>query len=158
MFPPWTRQDFIARRERAPLYFGRRSLVFWYLDLAPIGLESFTSKMTTSAGKHRIVILGGGFGGVYTAMYLDRAMTAAERDKIEVTIVSSENYIVFQPLLPEVVSGTLEFCTPSPQSADLRNGHTFTHGVSKPSTWRTSRCALLRDSCRNRWCWISIIS
>jgi NADH dehydrogenase len=64
--------------------------------------------MTTGQGKQRIVILGGGFAGAYTAMYLDRAMTAAERDAIEVTIVSNDNYIVFQPLLPEVVSGAIE--------------------------------------------------
>ena len=58
--------------------------------------------------KHRIVILGGGFAGVYTAVYLERAMTRAERNQIELTIVSNENYIVFQPLLPEVISGTID--------------------------------------------------
>ncbi len=86
--------------------------------------------MTTSAGKHRIVILGGGFGGVYTAMYLDRAMTAAERDKIEVTIVSSENYIVFQPLLPEVVSGTLEILHAiTPIRRFAKRAHLYTRRV-----------------------------
>ena len=58
--------------------------------------------------KTRILILGGGFGGVYTAMYLGKAMTRAEREQIEVTLVSQENYIVFQPFLPEVISGTIE--------------------------------------------------
>jgi NADH:ubiquinone reductase (H+-translocating) len=58
--------------------------------------------------KHRILILGGGFGGVYTALYLDKAMTRAERERTEVVIVSNENYIVFQPFLPEVISGTIE--------------------------------------------------
>lgn len=59
-------------------------------------------------GKQRILILGGGFGGVYTAMYLGKMMTKAELAKTEITIVSNENYIVFQPLLPEVISGTIE--------------------------------------------------
>lgn len=58
--------------------------------------------------KKRILILGGGFGGVYTAMYLGKMMTKAELEKTEITIVSNENYIVFQPLLPEVISGTIE--------------------------------------------------
>ncbi len=58
--------------------------------------------------KQRIVILGGGFAGVYTAMYLERGMTRAERSRVELTIVSNENYIVFQPLLPEVISGTID--------------------------------------------------
>jgi NADH dehydrogenase len=64
--------------------------------------------MSSGESKQRIVILGGGFAGVYTAMYLEKGMTAAEREQIEVTIVSNENYIVFQPLLPEVISGTIE--------------------------------------------------
>jgi NADH:ubiquinone reductase (H+-translocating) len=59
-------------------------------------------------GKKRILILGGGFGGVYTAMYLGKMMSKAELASTEITIVSNENYIVFQPLLPEVISGTIE--------------------------------------------------
>ena len=58
--------------------------------------------------RHRIVILGGGFAGVYTAMYLEKMMRRAERERIEVKLVNQENYIVFQPLLPEVISGTIE--------------------------------------------------
>lgn len=61
-----------------------------------------------SGDKQRIVILGGGFAGVYTAMYLEQAMFGIERQKYEITLVSLENYMVFQPLLPEVISGTIE--------------------------------------------------
>ena len=60
------------------------------------------------ADKKRIVILGGGFGGVYTAVHLERGMTAAEREAVEIVLVSRDNYIVFHPLLPEVVSGSVE--------------------------------------------------
>ncbi len=58
--------------------------------------------------RRRIVILGGGFAGVYTAMYLEKMMRRAERARIEIKLVNQENYIVFQPLLPEVISGTIE--------------------------------------------------
>ncbi len=58
--------------------------------------------------KHRIVILGGGFAGVHTAMELERRMSAADRRDIEVVLVSNVNYMVFQPLLPEMISGTIE--------------------------------------------------
>lgn len=59
-------------------------------------------------GTTDVLILGGGFAGVYTAMNLEKAMRRNERDKIRITLVSRENYIVFQPLLPEVISGTIE--------------------------------------------------
>jgi NADH dehydrogenase len=58
--------------------------------------------------KRTILILGGGFGGVYTAVHLEKLMTAAERKTLEVIIVSRDNYMVFQPLLPEVISGSVE--------------------------------------------------
>lgn len=63
---------------------------------------------TLAGGRHRIVILGGGFAGVHTAMYLERLMSPAERQAIEVILVSNENYMVFQPLLPEMVGGTIQ--------------------------------------------------
>jgi NADH dehydrogenase len=56
----------------------------------------------------RIVILGGGFGGAYTALHLGKLMTREEQRDIEVVIVNRDNYLVFQPLLPEVISGSVE--------------------------------------------------
>jgi NADH dehydrogenase len=62
--------------------------------------------------KARIVILGGGFGGVYTARSLERLLKLEEA---EICLVNRENYFVFQPLLPEVVSGSIGlFDTVSP--------------------------------------------
>ncbi len=58
--------------------------------------------------KKSIVILGGGFGGVYAAVNLEKLMTAQEREEIEIVIVSRENYLVFQPLLAEVLSSSVE--------------------------------------------------
>ena len=53
--------------------------------------------------KRRVVIIGGGFGGAFTAKHLSRY---APRDwKNE--LINSTNYFVFQPLLPEVASGTI---------------------------------------------------
>jgi len=52
--------------------------------------------------------LGGGFGGVYTAIHLEKLMTPDEQMSVEVAIVSRDNYMVFQPLLPEVISGSVE--------------------------------------------------
>jgi NADH:ubiquinone reductase (H+-translocating) len=55
--------------------------------------------------RKRIVILGGGFGGVYAARALQKAL--GRRDDFEVVLVNQENYFVFQPMLPEVISGTI---------------------------------------------------
>ncbi|MEO1248178.1 MAG: FAD-dependent oxidoreductase [Pseudomonadota bacterium] len=51
----------------------------------------------------RIVIVGGGFGGAFTARYLRRHAGKS----VEVELINSTNYFVFQPLLPEVVSGNI---------------------------------------------------
>ena len=65
------------------------------------------------ADKTRILILGGGFAGVEAARYLDR--TAAKRANVEVTLVSRDNFILFTPMLHEVVASDLEppdICNP----------------------------------------------
>jgi len=53
----------------------------------------------------RVVILGGGFGGIYTALHLEKELR--KRDDFEITLVNKENYFVFQPMLAEVVSGNI---------------------------------------------------
>src|ERR1700741_98152 len=58
--------------------------------------------------KKRVLILGGGFGGVYVAVHLGKLLSKKEREEIEIALVNRENYIVFQPLLPEVISGSVE--------------------------------------------------
>jgi NADH dehydrogenase len=54
----------------------------------------------------RIVILGGSFGGLYAALYLDR--TVARDPGVEVTLIDTENFMVFTPMLHEVASGSLD--------------------------------------------------
>jgi len=57
----------------------------------------------------RILILGGGFGGLYAALRLEKLM--AQRLELEVTLVTRENYFLFTPMLPEVAAGDLELNT-----------------------------------------------
>jgi NADH dehydrogenase len=56
-----------------------------------------------STATARVVVLGGGFGGVYTALHLERL--AAKGAPVAVSLVNRENYMVFQPMLAEVVAG-----------------------------------------------------
>ena len=51
------------------------------------------------------MILGGGFAGVYTAMTLEKRLR--RRRDVEIGLVSKDNYLVFQPMLPEVISGSI---------------------------------------------------
>lgn len=51
----------------------------------------------------RVVVLGGGFGGVYSALHLERL--AAKGAPVQVSLVNRENYMVFQPMLAEVIAG-----------------------------------------------------
>ena len=58
------------------------------------------------ARKTRIVILGGGFGGVYTARHLEQL--CKRRPDVEIVLVSRDNFLLVTPLLFEVCSGTLD--------------------------------------------------
>jgi NADH dehydrogenase len=52
------------------------------------------------------LILGGGFGGVYTARHLERL--CKHRPDVEIVLVSRDNFLVMTPLLFEVCTGTLD--------------------------------------------------
>jgi NADH:quinone reductase (non-electrogenic) len=49
---------------------------------------------------HRVVILGGGFGGLYAAQALKKA-------PVQVTVLDRRNFHLFQPLLYQVATGSL---------------------------------------------------
>ena len=56
--------------------------------------------------KKQIVILGGGFGGVYAARKLDSLL--ANNDSVEITLVNQENFMLFTPMLHEVAASDLD--------------------------------------------------
>jgi NADH dehydrogenase len=56
--------------------------------------------------KTKIVLLGGGFGGVVTAAQLERL--CKRRQDVEIVLVSRDNFLVMTPLLFEVCSGALD--------------------------------------------------
>jgi NADH dehydrogenase len=56
--------------------------------------------------KKRIVILGGGFGGLYAALEFER--TIARDPEVEVTLVSHDNFFLFTPMLHEVAASDLD--------------------------------------------------
>src|ERR1700731_2580560 len=60
--------------------------------------------------RHRVVILGGGFGGLNAAQKLKRA-------PVDVTLIDRRNFHLFQPLLYQVATGSL---SPGEIAAPLR--------------------------------------
>ena len=57
-------------------------------------------------GRKQIVILGGGFGGLYTARELEKELGAAP--DVEITLVNRDNFFLFTPMLHEVAASDLD--------------------------------------------------
>src|SRR5256884_9275473 len=53
----------------------------------------------------RVLVCGGGFVGTYAALRLERRLRGPEH---EIVLVNAENYLQYQPFLPEAASGTIE--------------------------------------------------
>src|SRR5919197_2941662 len=53
----------------------------------------------------RIVIVGGGYVGMYTALRLQRKLAAAEAS---VTVIDPQSNMTYQPFLPEAAAGSVE--------------------------------------------------
>lgn len=89
-------------------------------------------------GRPHIVVLGGGFGGVYAVLELARRLRGI-KPRPRLTLLSNRNYFFFTPLLHEVATGALgrenlafplrelvgscldEFCQHTVKGLDLRN-------------------------------------
>jgi NADH:ubiquinone reductase (H+-translocating) len=57
-------------------------------------------------GRQRIIILGGGFGGLYAALRLEK--TLARDPDVEILLVNRENFFLFTPMLHEVAASDLD--------------------------------------------------
>jgi NADH:ubiquinone reductase (H+-translocating) len=56
--------------------------------------------------RHHVLILGGGFGGLYTALELEKAL--AHDPESEITLVNRDNFFLFTPMLHEVAASDLD--------------------------------------------------
>ena len=58
------------------------------------------ARATQSSGRHRVAVIGGGFGGL-------AAVTALRRADVDVTLIDRTNHHLFQPLLYQLATGVL---------------------------------------------------
>ena len=105
----------------------------------------------------RIVILGGGFGGLFVALELEK--TLARDPNVNIALVNRENFFLFTPMLHEVAASDLDLTTiVNPARKMLRRvrfiagevdridieqrGVVVSHGFDHPSrTPRPRKCA-----------------
>jgi NADH dehydrogenase len=77
-------------------------------------------------GKPRVVILGGGFGGMYAALEFERAL--ARGAAVDVTLVNHDNFFLFTPMLHEVAASDLDSTNIVSPIRKLLRRVTFFHG------------------------------
>lgn len=92
------------------------------------------------AREHRVVILGGGFGGLYAAKALSRA-------GFHVTLIDRRNFHLFQPLLYQVAAGWL---SPGEIASPLRMvlgryPHTYVYQAEVTDIVPDDKAVVLRD-------------
>jgi NADH dehydrogenase len=86
---------------------------------ASINLGSIPAQ---AAGKKRILILGGGFAGAYTARYLEKRLGATS--DIEIVVIAKENFVLFTPMLHEVAGSDVSLThIVQPLRKMLRHAH-----------------------------------
>ena len=127
----------------------------------------FREKMRMTGGRHRVVVVGGGFGGVNVTRALARA-------DVDVTVVDRTNHHLFQPLLYQVAAGILSegLIAPALRNVIRKQANARTlladvqdldvpgrRGLSWPASWpslRTRSCrgtTAQRSRPRPRSCW-----
>src|SRR4029453_11387613 len=81
---------------RSPLSASGRLAYDRRMDARPLPRDAATS------APHRVVIIGGGFAGLYAAKNLGKA-----GDLVDVTLIDRPNHPLFQPMLYQVATGAL---------------------------------------------------
>lgn len=79
-------------------------LLAWLVGRTLVDLWSFTR--WAPAAPARVVVVGGGFAGLYTALGVDRRL--GYHRMLELVLLDQRNFFLFPPLLPSVAAGSIE--------------------------------------------------
>ncbi|MFN8390826.1 MAG: NAD(P)/FAD-dependent oxidoreductase [Bdellovibrionota bacterium] len=86
---------------------GMAALPLLFLALTPFYQMWIYRRWSSPTGKpKRVVVIGGGFAGLYAAMGLNKRL--GYHRELEITVLDRKNYFLFPPLLPSAAAGTIE--------------------------------------------------
>lgn len=74
--------------------------------MSQLKIERKPKIYNASSNPQHIVILGGGFAGIGVLKKLQKKFQ--NDNNVEITLVSKDNFLLFTPMLPEIVSGMIE--------------------------------------------------
>src|SRR6516165_10105652 len=97
--------------------------------------------------KARVLILGGGFAGLYAGMQLDKIL--ARRPDVDVTVVNRENFFLFTPMLHEVAASDLDITHIVNPIRKLLRHVTFFHGEVSAIDLAAKRVRLFHGAARH---------
>src|SRR5262249_3102536 len=96
----------IARNVLVPLSITEAMLLAWMLFLPLKQMWLYHRWRGNGGEKARVVVVGGGVGGLYAARALGKAI--GHHRGLERTLVGRNNYFLLPPLLPSVSVGAIE--------------------------------------------------
>lgn len=98
----------------------------------------------------RVVILGGGFAGLSAARRLEREL--GPDDRIAVTLISAENYLLFTPMLAEATTGELAATHIAAPLRDFLRRVRVRQGVAVEVDLARSEVTARHGATGSRWC------
>ena len=90
----------------------------------------------TPSDRHKVVIIGSGFGGLTAAQALKRA-------DVDIKIIAKTTHHLFQPLLYQVATGIIasgEIAPPTRMILRRQKNSQVLLGEVTTSTWQTNQC------------------
>ena len=102
----WLTAPFVRFSQTIAGYIGLASAVALIALTVPPLFQMWFFKRWPNPKPARVVIVGGGFAGVYTALGLDKRL--GYHPHLEIILIDKKNYFLFPPLLPSAAVGTIE--------------------------------------------------